>query len=155
MFYGRSSYFGGSNSRWSVTGLLLLIASGAVMAQDDPNDWPTFNRTLQGDRFSPLDEITRSNVSSLKRVATFDSGQRLNFQSGPIVVDGTIYVSTVYHTYAVDGRTGKLKWKHVHKMPVPGGTGAHRGVAYLDGMIFRGFNDGIVAGLDAATGKVI
>src|SRR5206468_12526280 len=26
-----------------------------------PGDWPTFNRTLAGDRFSPLAEIDRSN----------------------------------------------------------------------------------------------
>ena len=33
-----------------------------------PADWPTYNRTLAGDRFSPLAEIDRSNVANLKGV---------------------------------------------------------------------------------------
>ncbi|HVS22577.1 MAG TPA: hypothetical protein VMU03_02535, partial [Gammaproteobacteria bacterium] len=28
-----------------------------------PGDWPAYNRTLAGDRFSPLEEIDRGNVA--------------------------------------------------------------------------------------------
>ena len=34
-------------------------------------DWLTYNRTLAGDRFSPLKEINRSNVAQLKSICTY------------------------------------------------------------------------------------
>jgi glucose dehydrogenase len=34
-------------------------------------DWPAYNRTLAGDRFSPLSEINRGNVAQLRIVCTY------------------------------------------------------------------------------------
>ena len=42
--------------------LAALAASSVARAAD--GDWLTYNRTLAGDRFSPLTEINRSNVAS-------------------------------------------------------------------------------------------
>ncbi|HJP83835.1 MAG TPA: PQQ-binding-like beta-propeller repeat protein, partial [Fimbriimonadaceae bacterium] len=133
----------------------LALSCLEAPVQNDGADWMTYNRNYAGDRYSPLSEIDQNNVKQLRQIAHFDLGSHTNFQSGPIAIDGTVYLSTVTHTYAVDGATGAMKWKHVHPMAKPGGTGAHRGVAYLDGKIFRGFNDGVVAALDAQTGKVL
>jgi hypothetical protein len=41
-------------------------------------DRMTYNRTLQGDRYSPLKEITTANVKNLNPVATFDTGEKDN-----------------------------------------------------------------------------
>jgi glucose dehydrogenase len=49
------------------------LLSGSTLAQiPEPSDgdWMTYNRTLQGDRYSPLKEITTANVKNLKPVAT-------------------------------------------------------------------------------------
>jgi outer membrane protein assembly factor BamB len=76
-------------------------------------------------------------------------------QSGPIVVDGTIYLTTAEYTYAVDGMTCKLRWKHryeYHPRP-PFDPKVNPRVAYLDGRLFRGANDGRVYALDAASGQ--
>ncbi|MBA3556943.1 MAG: PQQ-binding-like beta-propeller repeat protein, partial [Gemmatimonadales bacterium] len=119
------------------------------------NDWLTYNRTLAGDRFSPLAEITRANVVRLRRACRFDTGERTPMQSGPIVVDGTIYLTTAEYTYAVDGASCALRWKHryrYHPRP-PFDLKVNRGAAYLDGRLFRGANDGRVYALDAATGR--
>lgn len=134
--------------RLLVTGLALLAAIASpvvpVVAQT-PNapagDWPEHNRTLRGDCYSPLAQITPANVRRLRPVATFETGVKCSFQTVPVVVDGTMYLTTYNHTYAIDAATGKLKWKQVLDVK-PAGTGAQRGVAYADGRVFRGAPDG-------------
>src|SRR5689334_21801612 len=41
------------------------------MSTVPPGDWPTFSRTLAGDRFSPLAEIDRSNVARLAVICRY------------------------------------------------------------------------------------
>ena len=36
-----------------------------------PGDWLTFNRTLAGDRFSPLKDLNRSNVARLQQRCSY------------------------------------------------------------------------------------
>src|SRR5262245_28576879 len=38
-------------------------------------EWPSYNRTLTSERFSPLSEINIQNVSKLKVLCTYDTGQ--------------------------------------------------------------------------------
>ena len=47
------------------TGLRMLIAAaigttlaGNALAQDKPADWPSYNRTLSGDRYAPQAAVT-------------------------------------------------------------------------------------------------
>ncbi len=59
-------------------------------------------------------------------------------------------------TYAIDGETCELRWRHVvHDIVKVGNFGSsnNRGVAYLDGKLFRGTADGRLISLDAKTGK--
>ena len=102
----------------------ITLLTGSTLAQIpemSDADWMTYNRTLQGDRYSPLKEITTANVKNLKPVATFDTGERVNFETGPIVVDGTMYFTTYQTTYAVGAVTGQLKWRRRsgYLSPVP------------------------------------
>ena len=71
--------------------------------QDDGADWMTYNRNFRGDRYSPLKGFDQDNVKQLRQIAHFDLGSKTNFQSGPIAIDGTVYLSTVTHTYAAPG----------------------------------------------------
>jgi alcohol dehydrogenase (cytochrome c) len=132
-------------------------AAGGVRTVVDPAvDWGAYNNTLAGERYSPLAQITSDNVATLRRACTFDLGERANMQSGPVVVDGVLYVTTVERTYAVDAATCALRWRHTyHYSPRPpfDPNKVNRGVAYLDGRIFRGANDGRVLALDARTGR--
>jgi alcohol dehydrogenase (cytochrome c) len=115
-------------------------------------DWLTYNRTLAGDRCSPLREVTRA---TLRRACRFETGERTPMESGPIAVAGTIYLTTAEYTYALDGATCALRWKHRYRYDPrpPVDLKVNRGVAYLDGRLFRGANDGRVYALDAATGR--
>ena len=46
-------------------------------------DWPSYNRTLAGDRFSPLNEIDRGNVEQLRVVCTYTLPEVTAMQAGP------------------------------------------------------------------------
>jgi alcohol dehydrogenase (cytochrome c) len=124
-------------------------------AVDTVADWLTYNRTLEGHRGSPLADIDTTNVARLRPVCTFPLGERASFQSGPVVVGGTMFVTTVTGTWALDAATCALRWKHQYRYhPRPDfDIKVNRGVAYASGRLFRGANDGRVYALDAITGE--
>ena len=125
---------------------------------DSRVDWPAYNNGAGSERFSPLDQITTANVASLRPVCTASLGERATMQSGPIVVDGTMYVTSAINTWAIDAATCALRWRHTYNYyPRPDwDLKTNRGVAYLDmpdgPRLFRGSNDGRVYALDARTG---
>ncbi len=75
-------------------------------------DWPMYNRSYDGTRFSPLSQITAGNVSSLVPACTYPLGVTANMQSGLIAVGGTLYFTTATDTYAMDAATCALRWQH-------------------------------------------
>lgn len=92
-------------------------------------------------------------MSRLQVICTYDTGDKISFESGPIVVNDTMYVTTRYDTIALDPATCKQKWR-VHETYTPASPLlVNRGVAYTDGKLFRGTQDGRVIAYDAATGK--
>jgi PQQ-dependent dehydrogenase (methanol/ethanol family) len=118
-------------------------------------DWPAYNRTLAGDRFSPLDEINRGNVAQLTAVCTYTLPEVTALQTGPIVIDGAMYFTTDAASYAIDAATCAEKWRVERQSTRPSPLGAHRGFAYLDGRLFRGTSDAHVLALDAADGRTL
>jgi len=135
----------------------ITLLTGSTLAQIpemSDADWMTYNRTLQGDRYSPLKEITTANVKDLKPVATFNTGETVNFETGLIVVDGTMYFTTYQTTYAVGAVTGQLRWRSSHPDSTPG-LSNNRGLAYADGLVFRGFNDGHFIAMKATDGSLV
>ena len=132
---------------------LPALAQG-VTSGPPPSDWLTYNRTVQGDRYSPLDQITRSNVAGLRPVCTYDVGEALSFQTGPLVIAGVMYFTTDSSTYAMDAATCALRWRRGTGQPL-NALQVNRGAAYENGRVFRGVGPGRVHALDAGTGRVI
>lgn len=70
------------------------------------------------------------------------------FLSSPAIADGTVYFgSGDHHVYALDARTGKLRWSFEAASVV------HATPAISGGLVFVGDLDGHFYALDAATGK--
>lgn len=70
--------------------LLVNIHYGPLFAQNEPSaaDWPGYNRTYNGDRYSPLKQITTANVSKMHLLHSFDLGNDVaSLQTGMVVVD--------------------------------------------------------------------
>ena len=149
-----------TTSEQLIRGTLAVLAAGVALAQaappaPQPGDWPAYNRTLAGDRYSPLKEITRANVAQLTLRCSYTLPEVVAFQSGPLVIDGTMYFTSYEGSYAIDAATCKEKWSRHDKSSAPPGLAVNRGFAYLDGRLYRGTADAHVVALDAATGKVL
>jgi len=65
-----------------------------------------------------------------------------------------MYFTTYQTTYAVGAVTGQLKWRSSHPDSTPG-LSNNRGLAYADGLVFRGFNDGHFIAMKATDGSVV
>lgn len=132
--------------------VLGVPAGPAVVA---PGDWPGYNRTLEGDRYSPLAEINTANVAQLRIVCSYTLPEVTALQTGPIVVGGTMYFTTDTISYAIDAATCAEKWKSVRHSETPSALGVNRGFAYMNGVLFRGTSDVHVIALSAADGHLI
>ena len=129
-------------------------------------EWRSYGRDPGGARFSPLDQITRDNVSRLTRAWTYHHGEPLPaagregpaFESTPLVVGDFLYfTSPSGRVIALDPENGTERWTFDPKLARPAGAARHRGVAYWEGRgdrrIFAGTLDGRLVALDALSGK--
>jgi quinoprotein glucose dehydrogenase len=87
-----------------------------LLALQTPSSWPTYGGDPGGSRFSPLTEINRGNVADLRPAWIMRTGDYLTdrgrFEATPILVDGTLYVSTpLGSVVALDPATGAVRWK--------------------------------------------
>src|SRR3954465_11333015 len=95
---------------------LLLLLSLPALAQSANVDWPAVGNDPGGTRYSPLDQITRANVTKLSVAWTWhtgDSAPGSTIECTPLVVDGVMYVTTARTKIAaLDAATGKPLWTH-------------------------------------------
>jgi alcohol dehydrogenase (cytochrome c) len=127
--------------------------------------WLTNGGNLANQRYSPLTEINRDNVSGLRGVwraslGGSGMGPRSANQAQPLVYDGVIYVVTGDNdAFAIDVETGNVLWEYeAHIDPNvarPCCGWAARGVGMGDGKIFVGQLDAKVVALDQRTGEVV
>jgi alcohol dehydrogenase (cytochrome c) len=117
-------------------------------------NWPSDNDTVTSNRFASSTQITKSTVSTLHVVCSAALGQISRFQSGPIVVNGIIYVTSATQTYAINGTTCAILWTNSYAAGGAGGA-TNRGAAYANGVLFRGFSSGAVMAINASTGATI
>jgi alcohol dehydrogenase (cytochrome c) len=132
--------------------LCLLAAGSWVHAATAVKDWPNYNNTLTSERFVPLDTIDSKNVTGLKVRCSFDTGEQTSFQTGLVEVDGALFATTEHDTFSIDPNTCKQNWR-AHAEFASGTLKVNRGVAWLDGRVFRGTTDGRVLAYAARTGK--
>jgi len=146
-------------------GLIVGIGSGLAA------EWPYYGGDAGGMRYSPLDEINRSNVSRLRVAWTYHTGEvsdgtkypvRSAFETTPLIVDGVLYLTTPFNRLvALDAETGRELWSFDPKIdrsaPYPMLT--NRGAAFWsdgrDRRLYYGTLDGRLFAIDAATGKPV
>src|SRR6266853_1874455 len=171
-----------STWRWTAAGAALVVATAvtaAVRSAGRPIDsWPVYGHDAGGMRFSPLTDITPRNVGRLAVAWTFHTGdmsdgrggrERSGFETTPIVVDGTMYLTTASNRIiALDPETGRQRWAYDPGVDTRGFYGdglISRGVAtWLDPSarrdepcrrrIYEATLDARLVAVDAATGKV-
>jgi alcohol dehydrogenase (cytochrome c) len=140
--------------RAGLQALLLLfgVVALASIGQAEPQ-WSTYNNTLEANRFSSLTGITPRNAADLRVKCELALGDEGAFQSGPLVIDDVLFVTTANTTVALGAADCKERWRHAYTPEEDEIFPVNRGLAYLDGKLFRGTNDGRLIALDAKTGK--
>ena len=131
--------------------------SAMRVALADSASWPSYGRDYTNQRYSPLAQLTTGNVNGLKLAWSYHTGLPNAFEASPVVVNGTMFVSTpLNHVVALDAATGQKKWEYVAKL----GQTIHccgpvnRGLAVYGGRVYMGQLDGKLVALDAANGNV-
>ena len=159
----------------------MVAAPGSAWAQygAENGEWRSYGGDLGGTKYSPLDQIDATNFSDLRlawRWKSADGSLDLEgpretsprigigmFQATPLMVGGTLYLSTaLQQVAAVDAASGETIWVHdpeVYLKAVPAHFYNSRGVAYWedgdDARIFFGTHEGYLLALDAATGEPV
>ena len=130
------------------------LSTEATAAGSDPlnGEWPSYNRTPDGDRFSPLAQITAANASDLKVKCTYDTGDFVAFETGPIMVKGALVITTQKDIIKLDPESCKEIWRTHEDVP-DAGILVNRGAAFGNGMLYRGMQDGDVIAYDFDSGK--
>jgi alcohol dehydrogenase (cytochrome c) len=118
-------------------------------------DWLVHNHDYSGSRYSPLDQITPANASRLVPSCIFQVGEPDNFQTNPIVHNGTMYVTTRTSTIAIDAATCQRRWWYTWEVRGGEGWQRNRGVAIKDGRVVRTTPDGYLLALSADRGQLL
>ena len=118
--------------RWAVNLVAAAMVAGVAIptleAQrgvDPASEWRYYNHSTDGTRYSPLDQINRSNVDTLVQAWSHPAGG----QTVPIVADGVMYISSPGGVSAVEPETGEPRWTY----QLQSGRGSHRGLSLWPG----------------------
>lgn len=151
---------------------MLAAAAPAQVCAPTGKDWPEVNGTICAHQYSSLDQIKAANIKQLapawvvhvsaepitSPVAAPGDNSTANTETTPIVVDGVMYLDTPSGgVIALDGATGKVKWKWQPSVAANGYGPAslHRGVSVGDGKVFTTAAGNRVVALDQNSGSVV
>jgi alcohol dehydrogenase (cytochrome c) len=130
-------------------------------ADKEPQNWLMNHRTYDSQRYSPLDEINKGNVKSLKlayAVAIGGTSVNENLESTPLAEDGFLYIvdqwGVLYKIDALSGDTGRIVWRMDPKEEKA--PDANRGAAMWGNFVITAANfPPRVIATDKDTGKVV
>ncbi len=91
-----------------------LVLPLLVLTTSSSTDWPHYGGGPDQTRYSPLTEITRANVATLRVAWTYDTGDAFDgseMQCQPVVARGVLYAtSPKLRIFSLDAATGEQKW---------------------------------------------
>ena len=136
----------------------------AALLKPPVEEWITYGRDYAETHHSPLTGIDQTNVTRLGLAWSVEVGSQGKIETTPLVHDGVLYgTSTWSVVFAIDVRTGTLKWRWDPAL-VKGGFSeggaraccgpVNRGVALYKGRVYVGLLDGRLVALNAQTGHV-
>ena len=122
-----------------------------------PGDWLTWRRTLDGQGYSPLNEVNRDNVDELQLSWAWAMADGSN-ETTPLVHDGVMYlVNPDNIVQALDATNGGLIWEYKWDFQPEAKQlgGNNRNIAIYQDKLFLATYDAVLVALDARSGKLV
>jgi alcohol dehydrogenase (cytochrome c) len=136
-------------------GLALPVPAQPAAFGTAGKDFPKVGANLANQNYSTLRQITRHTIGRLGGAwhVNLEGGDTSAAQQSTVVAqDGVLYVQTSQqNVFAVDGRTGTIKWK----TNVGNQRTNMRGVGLGEGLVFTISGANVVYALDQRTGAVV
>ena len=130
-----------------------------VLQNPDPADWLMWRRTLDTWGFSPLTEVNRKNVGSLRMVWTRALGPGIQ-EGTPLVYRGVMYFPNPSDlVQAINAASGDLLWEYRRSLPSDLGEyfpvpSINRNIAIFGDSIIDTSSDDYLYALDARSGQL-
>jgi alcohol dehydrogenase (cytochrome c) len=128
------------------------------LLEPEDRNWLMIRRTYDGWGYSPLDDITPSNVGRLKLVWSTPTGEVGSHQAPPLVNSGVMFISAPYNQVAAyDAKTGTLLWRYKRQRPADAFVAhpSNRGLALYNDKVYYAAGEAVVVALDAKTGREV
>lgn len=147
----------------------------SAIVNPKPSDWPTYNGNLDGNRYSRLTQINKTNVDKLSLKWTFSiplwrqflpdtpyfhgNMRYFGLETVPVVADGIMYVTGPNQVFALDARSGQKIW-HYERPRTSGlvsdpSLGTNRGVAILGDNVFMVTDNAHLIAINRTTGTLV
>ena len=132
-------------------------------ADREPQNWLTYSGGYASNRYSPLNQINRSNVKNLQMkwayhpLPTIHGGSAQKMENTPLVVDGVLYAGNAMEVVALDAVTGRQFWRVQHELSSTNYYNAYevnKGTAISGDTLFWATLDCHLIAIDVKTGHV-
>ncbi len=141
---------------------VLEPVTDAMLQDPNPDDWLMWRRTLDSWGYSPLDQIDRENVGTIRMEWSRALGPGLQ-QGTPLVHDGLMFFPNPRDVIqAIDAVTGDLVWEYRRERPddladylIASLIDTNRNIAIFENLIIDITTDDYVIALDVASGDVV
>jgi alcohol dehydrogenase (cytochrome c) len=139
--------------------LLREGSGGAYRRVTSQTGWTTYHGQSNGNRYSPLTQLTAANVGRLAPRWTFTLPNAAQLQVTPLVVDGVMYVTAANDLYALDAGSGRQIWNYrrprTRGLAGVAARGVNRGVAIGGDRVFMSTDHAHLIALNRASGALL
>lgn len=131
--------------------------TAAQLSNPADGDWLSWRRTLDGQAYSPLQQINRDTVGGLKLawVLTMKDGSN---QGTPLVHNGIMYLTHPGNVIqAIEADSGELIWEYSYTFPEASRTlgGPTRNIAIYGDKLYMATYDAAIVAIDASSGREV
>jgi alcohol dehydrogenase (cytochrome c) len=132
----------------------ITAVSDAMLQNPPAADWLTWRRSSDYQGFSPLKQITKSNVNNLRAAWTLTLPPGAN-EATPLVHDGVMLLHGFGDKLqALDAASGDLLWQYSRQLPASAAPSVKRSIAIYGNKVYLGTSDVHLVALDVKTGQV-
>jgi len=133
----------------------LTPVTDAMLQSPPDEDWLTWRQSFSAAGFSPLAQVNKQNVGTLRLAWALALPAGPN-EATPLVHDGVIFVHSYNdHVLALDAATGDELWHYARRLPDGVTPSVQRNIALYADMLYVGTSDAHVVALNARSGRVV